>query len=77
VSIIENRIISLFIHGPFPTSSDTAVGYQFVNVLYRGRRGGHKADLNLLNDVTEQNGGGGEPLNVHNISSGRFGDDAV
>ncbi|KAL9189546.1 hypothetical protein ACHAXT_009221 [Thalassiosira profunda] len=43
---------------------DTVVGYQFVNALYRGRRGNLKVDLTLINDVAEQNGGGGEPLNV-------------
>lgn len=43
---------------------DTVVGYQFVNALYRGRHGALKVDLRLINDVVEQNGGGGEPLNV-------------
>lgn len=42
---------------------DTAVGYQFVNALYRGRNGALKVDLSLVSDVIEQNGGGGEPLN--------------
>ena len=41
---------------------DTVVGYQFVNVLYRGKDNSLKVDLDLLNDVREQNGGGGEPL---------------
>ena len=40
------------------------VGYQFVDALYRGRRGQLKVDLELVNDVKEQNGGGGEPLTV-------------
>ena len=43
---------------------DIVVGYQFCNALYRGRRGTLKVDLTLINDVIEQNGGGGEPLNV-------------
>mmetsp|Transcript_1771 Transcript_1771/g.3928 ORF Transcript_1771/g.3928 Transcript_1771/m.3928 type:complete len:759 (-) Transcript_1771:433-2709(-) len=43
---------------------DTVVGYQFVNALYRGRRGNLKVDLRLINDVAEQTGGGGEPLHV-------------
>ena len=41
---------------------DCVVGYQFVNVLYRGSDNSLKVDLDLLNDVREQNGGGGEPL---------------
>mmetsp|Transcript_36512 Transcript_36512/g.79495 ORF Transcript_36512/g.79495 Transcript_36512/m.79495 type:complete len:749 (-) Transcript_36512:44-2290(-) len=41
---------------------DCVVGYQFVNVLYRGGDNSLKVDLDLLNDVREQNGGGGEPL---------------
>jgi hypothetical protein len=48
---------------PFPTHDVvTAVGYQFVNVMYMGKRGALTVDLNLLNDVIEQNGGGAEPL---------------
>ncbi len=44
---------------------DTAVGYEFVHTLYRGgRHGALKVDLNLINDVVEQKGGGGEPLDV-------------
>lgn len=43
---------------------DIVVGYQFCNALYRGRLGALKVDLALINDVIEQNGGGGEPLNV-------------
>jgi hypothetical protein len=40
---------------------DVNVGYQFVNLLYRD---GDvlKVDTDLINDVKEQNGGGGEPL---------------
>lgn len=42
---------------------DVNIGYQFVNVLYRdGRDGSLKVDTTLINDVREQNGGGGEPL---------------
>jgi len=43
---------------------DIVVGYQFCNALYRGRLGALKVDLALINDVIEQNGGDGEPLNV-------------
>eukprot|EP00804_Cyclotella_cryptica_P010378 CCRYP_020702-RB/>CCRYP_020702-RB protein AED:0.33 eAED:0.33 QI:0/0/0/1/0/0/2/0/272 len=43
---------------------DLVIGYQFVNPLYRGRTGKLKVDLSLINDVVEQNGGGGETLNV-------------
>ena len=40
---------------------DVNVGYEFVNLLYRD---GDmlKVDTDLINDVKEQNGGGGEPL---------------
>jgi len=43
---------------------DVNVGYQFVNLLYRD---GDvlKVDTDLINDVKEQNGGGGEPLTPH------------
>lgn len=41
---------------------DINVGYQFVNILYKDSDGTLKVDTNLLNDVREQKGGGGEPL---------------
>lgn len=41
---------------------DINVGYQFVNLLYRDADGTLGVDLDLINDVREQNGGGGEPL---------------
>lgn len=41
---------------------DISIGYQFVNLLYRDERGTLKVDTDLINDVMEQNGGGGEPL---------------
>lgn len=44
---------------------DINVGYQFVNILYRDgdvKDGVLKVDKDLINDVREQNGGGGEPL---------------
>ena len=44
---------------------DIVVGYQFCNALYRGRNGTLKVDLELVNDVIEQNGGGGEPLKCY------------
>jgi hypothetical protein len=40
---------------------DVNVGYQFVNLLYRDGDS-LKVDTDLINDVKEQNGGGGEPL---------------
>jgi hypothetical protein len=40
------------------------VGYQFVNILYRDTDGALGVDTDLINDVREQNGGGGEPLIV-------------
>mmetsp|Transcript_2004 Transcript_2004/g.4385 ORF Transcript_2004/g.4385 Transcript_2004/m.4385 type:complete len:510 (+) Transcript_2004:125-1654(+) len=41
---------------------DINVGYQFVNILYRDSDGTLGVDTDLINDVREQNGGGGEPL---------------
>lgn len=42
---------------------DLNVGYQFVNILYKDNKDHTlKLDIDLLNDVREQNGGGGEPL---------------
>lgn len=41
---------------------DINIGYQFVNILYRDNDGSLGVDLDLINDVREQNGGGGEPL---------------
>lgn len=38
------------------------VGYTFVNVLLRRENGKLGVDMNLLNDVVVQNGGGGEPF---------------
>jgi hypothetical protein len=41
---------------------DVNIGYQFVNILYRDNDGSLGVDTDLINDVREQNGGGGEPL---------------
>lgn len=41
---------------------DINVGYQFVNILYKDTDGMLKVDTDLINDVREQHGGGGEPL---------------
>ena len=42
---------------------DINVGYQFVNVLYKDESTDTlKVDTELINDVREQKGGGGEPL---------------
>lgn len=42
---------------------DINVGYSFVNILYRNEDDGHLlVDPTKINDVTEQYGGGGEPL---------------
>ena len=41
---------------------DINVGYQFVNILYKDTNGTLKVDTDLINDVREQEGGGGEPL---------------
>jgi hypothetical protein len=41
---------------------DLSVGYQFVSVIFRNPDGGLQVDTDLINDVVEQNGGGGEQL---------------
>lgn len=41
---------------------DINIGYQFVNILYRDGDGSLGVDTDLINDVREQNGGGGETL---------------
>jgi hypothetical protein len=42
---------------------DVNVGYRFVNPLYRDVDDGSlRVDTSLINDVTEQAGGGGEPF---------------
>lgn len=47
--------------------ADVHVGYRFVNMLYRDEKDGAlKVDTNLINDVMEQAGGGGEPLQRRN-----------
>ena len=43
---------------------DLACGYQFVNPMYKSSSGKLKVDLDLMHDVVEQNGGGGESLDV-------------
>ena len=43
---------------------DVVCGFQFVNPMYRSTSGKLKVDLQLINDVVEQNNGGGEILNV-------------
>lgn len=40
---------------------DVNIGYEFVNLLYRDGND-LKVDIDLINDVREQHGGGGEPL---------------
>jgi hypothetical protein len=41
---------------------DLSIGYQFVTVVFCGPDGEMQLDTDLINDVVEQNGGGGEPL---------------
>ena len=43
---------------------DVVCGFQFVNPMYRSTSGKLKVDLQLINNVVEQNNGGGEILNV-------------
>jgi hypothetical protein len=54
---------------------DLCVGYKFCNVLFRGVDGSLIVDPDLLNDVVEQVGGGGEDLHervVENRTSDIF-----
>jgi hypothetical protein len=52
--------------------ADVVVGYKFANMLYRDPRDGSlQVDVRLLNDVTEQAGGGGEPLDAMQVGSKR------
>jgi len=44
---------------------DICVGYRFCNILFRNEDGTLGVDQTLLNDVTEQSGGGGENLTEH------------
>jgi len=55
---INDSILSSFL----VFCSDVNVGYQFVNLLYRDSDGQLGVDVDLINDVREQTGGGGEPL---------------
>ena len=41
---------------------DLCIGYRFCDILFREADGSLGVDSSLLNDVTEQAGGGGEPL---------------
>jgi len=42
---------------------DMSVGYQFVNIVYRGKKCKRMMlDMNMINDITEQDGGGSEPM---------------
>lgn len=48
---------------PFSDFVDVNIGYQFVNILYRDSADSTLGvDIDLINDVREQDGGGGEPL---------------
>ena len=48
---------------------DLCVGYRFCNVLYRDAEGVLSVDPDLLNDVLEQQGGGGENLHAREAVS--------
>jgi hypothetical protein len=50
--------------------ADVSVGYRFANMLYRDNADSSlQVDLRLLNDVMEQAGGGGEPLDGAKVQS--------
>jgi hypothetical protein len=46
---------------------DVCVGYAFCNMLFRESDGSIGVDHNLLNDVKEQSGGGGEELHLREL----------
>ena len=46
---------------------DVCVGYAFCNMLFRESDGSVGVDHNLLNDVNEQSGGGGEELRLREL----------
>lgn len=47
---------------------DCNIGYQFVHMMYKDSEGETQVRPDLINDVMEQHGGGGEPLFVgHNV----------
>lgn len=65
VSDLSSRIIRcltplIFLY--FSDFVDVNIGYEFVNILYRNIDGSLGVDTDLINDVREQSGGGGEPL---------------
>jgi hypothetical protein len=52
--------------------ADVIVGYRFANMLYRDSGDESlQVDLRLLNDVTDQAGGGGEPLDTTEAATER------
>jgi hypothetical protein len=51
--------------------SNVVVGYRFCNMMYRNTDGSLGVDQQLLNDVLEQNGGGGEELDARTDGSSR------
>ena len=55
-------ILKLLIPLDFSDFVDVNIGYEFVNILYRNSDGSLGVDTDLINDVREQSGGGGEPL---------------
>jgi len=42
--------------------NDTIIGYQFANMLYRDKNNTIQVNESLINDVVEQDGGGGQSL---------------
>jgi hypothetical protein len=41
---------------------DVNIGYQFVNILRQEGKGSIGVEIELINDIKEQRGGGSEPL---------------
>lgn len=50
-------------------SFDMSIGYQFVNLVYKSKSTkGMMIDMDMINDITEQEGGGGEPMDDRAIA---------
>ena len=58
---------TVFSHTVYDTQ-DLRVGYQFTNMLYRcPKDGALQADIGRLNEIFEQDGGGGEVISQSNV----------
>lgn len=47
---------------------DVNIGYTFCNMFYRDKENSLRVDMKLLNDIVEQDGGGGEPPVINDVN---------